>query len=80
MVPQNGDVLVSNRSATVEHDVSVVPNPAEMVCPTHDSAVAKAHELAKARGVDVWLTEDHTHFLKLCSYREVGQAAGEGRR
>ena len=69
MLPQVGDILVSNRSATTDHDVSIVPNRAERVYPNHATAVAKAHELAKARQVDVWLTEDHTHFLKLGSYR-----------
>ena len=69
MVPQNGDVLVSNRTATVEHEISIVPDRPDLVCRNHNTAVAKAHELGRARQVDVWLTEDHTHFLKLASYR-----------
>jgi hypothetical protein len=70
MVPRPGDVLVSNSTATLEHDVSIVPSGAEIVCPTHDTALARAHELAKDRHVDVWLTEDHTHFMKVASYRD----------
>jgi hypothetical protein len=69
MTPQNGDVLVSNPTATIAHDVSIVPAAPAIVCPNHDTAVAKACELAKERGVDAWLTEDHTHFLKIASYR-----------
>ena len=69
MLPQPGDILVSNRSATTDHDVSIVPRRAHWVYPNHSAAVAEAHELAKARQADVWLTEDHTHFLKLASYR-----------
>jgi hypothetical protein len=76
MLPQAGDILVSNRSATTDHDVSIVPNRAERVYPNHKAAVARAHELAQARQVDVWLTADHTHFLKLGSYRREAVRAG----
>lgn len=69
MIPQAGDILVSNPTATVEHEVSIVPAPPYVMCPNHDSAVAKARELARDRHVDAWLTEDHTHFLKIASYR-----------
>jgi hypothetical protein len=69
MAPRPGDVLVSNSTATLAHDVSIVPAPADIVCPTHDTAIARAHELARDRQVDVWLTEDHTHFMKIASYR-----------
>jgi hypothetical protein len=69
MLPQVGDILVSNRSATTDHDVSIVSDRAAHVYPNHATAVARAHELAEARQVDVWLTEDHTHFLKLGSYK-----------
>lgn len=70
MTPQNGDVLVSNPTATIAHDVSIVPAPPDIECRNHDAAVAKACELAKERGVDVWLTGDHIHFLKIASYRK----------
>jgi hypothetical protein len=69
MVPEHGDILVSNPTATVEHVISIVPEPAEIVCPSHDVALARAREIAKDRQVDVWLTEDHTHFMKIASYR-----------
>jgi hypothetical protein len=69
MWPKPGDVLVSNARATVEHDICVVPAPAHIVCPNHDTAVKRAHELARERQVDLWLTEDQTHFLRLASYR-----------
>jgi hypothetical protein len=70
--PQVGDVLVSNPTATLDHDLSIVPNTPHVICPTHDVAVARGHELARDLGVDVWLTEDHTHFIKLGSYRDGG--------
>ena len=69
MCPQPGDILVSSLSARTDHEVSVVPSPATLVFSTYNIAVAKAQELARQGHVDLWLTEDHTHFLKLDSYR-----------
>jgi hypothetical protein len=40
-----------------------------MTLPTHDAAVATACELARRDHVDAWLTEDHTHYLKIASHR-----------
>ena len=77
MIPQAGDVLVSNPTATVEYEVSIVPAVPDIVCPNHDVAVVRARELARERHVDAWLTEDHTHFLKIASYREENGRAGD---
>jgi hypothetical protein len=68
-IPKAGDVLVSTPTATIEYYVSVVADPTEITCLNHDAAVAKALELARDRLVDAWLTEDHTHFLRIASYR-----------
>jgi len=68
-LPETGDVVVSNPSATVDYEVSIVPNRSRMSA-RHDVAVAKGQELAERLGVDLWLTQDHTHFLRLASYRE----------
>jgi hypothetical protein len=68
-LPQPGDVLVSNPTATLEHVIGIVPNPPHLVCPTHDTAVAQALELAERLHVDAWLTEDHRNFLRLASHR-----------
>jgi hypothetical protein len=67
---RTGDVLVSRIAACIEHEVSIVPGPAEVVCPTHDTAVSTAREMAQQRHVDAWLTEDHLHLVKLGSYRQ----------
>jgi hypothetical protein len=69
MHPESGDVLVSSRPARVEHDISIVPRSAHLTCPTYDSALARARELAKRLAVDAWLTEDFTHFLQIASFR-----------
>jgi hypothetical protein len=69
-IPQAGDVLVSKATATVVHVVSIVSGHSEdMTLPTHDTAVATACELARRDHVDAWLTEDHTHYLKIASHR-----------
>jgi hypothetical protein len=75
MTPRDGDVLVSNSTAAVEHRVSIVADSTVETCKNdHDVALTKARELAKDRHVDVWRTEDHTHFLKVAFYRR-----GDGR-
>jgi hypothetical protein len=74
MDPQPGDVLVSNELATTDYFVSIVPTPSRF-CGTHDEAIAKACELAEHLRVDVWLTEDRTHFKQVASYRPEGRAA-----
>jgi hypothetical protein len=69
IVPADGDILVSNPTATLEHEIAIVPAPPHMVCATHDEAVTWAKRLARERQVDAWLTEDLTHFLRIGSYR-----------
>ena len=66
---RTGDVLVSRITACVEHEVSIVPGPAEVVCPNHDAAVRTAQAMARQRHVDAWLTADHLHVVKIGSYR-----------
>jgi hypothetical protein len=70
---QSGDVLVSHSTAVREHDISIVPNAPHANCPTHDVAVREARSEADAMGVDAWLTEDHTHVVKISSHREPGK-------
>lgn len=70
MRPREGDVLVSRMPARVEHEVSVVPRGPECVCPNHNAAIERARKLARERHVDVWLTEDSIHVLKIASFRE----------
>lgn len=68
-LPQDGDVLVSHPTATVEHDICIVPRSPHITCPSHDSAVAEGRELAEQLRVDAWLTEDHSHFLRIAAFR-----------
>ena len=66
---QSGDVLVSHPTAVREHEISIVPNAPHATSPTHDAAVTDARSAAAAIGVDAWLTEDHTHVVKIASHR-----------
>jgi hypothetical protein len=68
-LPRPGDILISNPSATVEHDISIVPEPPHVTCPNQTQAVTRARELARERQVDVWLTEDYRHFMKIITNR-----------
>jgi hypothetical protein len=71
MTPMPGDVLVSNPTATVEYDVSIVGGPMESAGAHYTTAVALAKTLAAERRVDAWLTEDHTHFLQIAFCRDT---------
>jgi hypothetical protein len=66
---QSGDVLVSHSTAVREHDISIVPDAPHANAPTHDVAIRDARSEADAKGVDAWLTEDHTHVVKISSHR-----------
>jgi len=64
-----GDVLVSHATAVREHEISVIPNAPHALSPTHDAAVSDGRSAADAMGVDAWLTEDHTHVVKIAANR-----------
>jgi len=64
-----GDVLVSHPTAVREHDISVIPNAPHAIAATHDKAVSDGRAEADGLGVDAWLTEDHTHVVKIASHR-----------
>jgi len=64
-----GDVLVSHPTAVREHEISIIPNAPHETPPTHDAAIREGRSEADAMGVDAWLTEDHTHVVKIASNR-----------
>lgn len=66
--PRPGDVVVSRKSALTEHDVSIVAHPAR-AAGRRDDAIAIGCELAEQLRVDAWVTEDHTHFIRLSPHR-----------
>jgi len=72
-----GDVLVSHATAVREHEISVIPNAPHATSPTHDAAVGEGRLEADAKGVDAWLTEDHTHVVKIAANRAPDNAPGK---
>jgi hypothetical protein len=66
---KEGDVLVSHPTAVREYEISVIPNPPHAMSPTQDEAVTDGRSEADVLGVDAWLTEDHTHVVKIASHR-----------
>ena len=64
-----GDILVSHATAVREHEISVIPKAPHAISPTHDAAVSDGRSEADRMGVDAWLTEDHTHVVKIAANR-----------
>jgi hypothetical protein len=72
--PQDGDILVSKPTASVEHQICIIPRPPHITCANHDRAVARGHQLAEQLNVDLWLTEDNRHFMRLATYRRTADS------
>ena len=70
LVPQDGDVIVARASATGQYSVAIVPEKPHLACERRSRAVEGARLLARDRGVDAWLTEDLTHFMRLVRFRD----------
>ena len=76
---KDGDVLVSQPTAVRELEISIVPDAPHTTAPSHDVAVADGCVQAEALGVEAWLTQDHTHAVKIASHRaddEEGDGPG----
>lgn len=52
------------------HDVVIVSH-GDVTHARHDLAISVGREAAQQLGVDLWMTDDHTHFLRLATYREA---------
>ena len=70
LAPQAGDVLVSERTARADvFAISIVPTDSDITVTRHSAAIERVQELARARRVDGWYTCDHTHYVRVASYR-----------
>ena len=67
--PEPGDLLVSPATATREFLVTIVPTSDVVLRGVANSAVTTGLDLAQQLEVDLWLTEDHIHFLRLATFR-----------
>ena len=67
--PEPGDLLVSRTTATTEYLVVIIPTCDCVLRGLANSVVVAGLDLAQELGVDLWLTEDHIHFLRLAAFR-----------
>jgi hypothetical protein len=69
--PRAGDVLASGRTARADiHAISIVPAEARTIVVRYPEAIERVRELARGMRVDGWYTSDHTHYVRVATYRE----------
>lgn len=68
--PVHGDVVIARRSASTVYELSVIPGPPQLEEETYSAAVTRARNLAERQKVDVWYSDDHTHFTCISRCRE----------
>jgi hypothetical protein len=72
--PRDGDVLASGRSARTDiHEISIVPAEGHTIVARYAEAIEKVQELARGLRVDGWYTSDQTHYVRVVSYRSLGE-------
>jgi hypothetical protein len=65
-----GDVLVSRPTARADvYEISVVPSLARLSDVRYEDGRETGRQLARRLAVDAWFTSDHTHFLRIATYR-----------
>jgi hypothetical protein len=70
LAPQAGDILVSERTARADvFEIGIIPTDSDIILTRHSAAIERVQELASARRVDGWYTCDHTHYVRVASYR-----------
>ena len=68
---KSGDVLVSRPTARADvYDISVVPALARMTDLRYEDGKEAGRQLARRLGVDGWFTCDHTHFMRIATFRK----------
>jgi hypothetical protein len=66
----SGDVLVSRPTARADvYDISVAGGATHISNAGYEDGLAAGRQLARGLAVDGWFTSDHTHFLRIASYR-----------
>ena len=65
-----GDVLVSRSTARADvYDISVAPAAAHMGKTRYQDAIDAGRLLARGLAVDGWFSCDHTHYVRIATYR-----------
>lgn len=69
--PEPGDLLVTRPTASAEYELTTLPNSESLMHGRCARAITVGLDLAQQLGVDLWLTEDHIHFLRLAAHRSA---------
>lgn len=75
--PESGDLLVARPTASNEYELMIVPSSESVMHGRYGRAIILGLELSQERGVDLWLTEDHIHYVRLAAHRSAPPASGE---
>jgi len=75
--PESGDLLVARPTASKEYDLTIVPTSKVVIRDRFGRAIAAGLDLAQELSVDLWLTEDHIHYLRLAAHRGSRTHSGE---
>jgi hypothetical protein len=74
MRPEHGDIVISRPGRSLKpYALSVVPGPAQILCPTYDEALGRARSFAARERVDVWVAEDEYDFALVARHRVAVQ-------
>lgn len=60
------------------YELCVLPGPPQLTAETYASAVTRARDVAEREKVDVWYSDDHTHFTCISRCREGEAGTGPG--
>jgi hypothetical protein len=72
MKPEHGDIVINRLGRSLMlYTLSVMPGPAQIVCPNYDEALGRARYFAARDRVDVWVAEDE-HDIALIARHRVG--------
>jgi len=74
MRPEHGDIVISRLGRPLmPYALSVLPGPAQILCPTYDEAVRRARYFAARELVDVWVAEDEHDIVLVARHRVAVQ-------
>jgi hypothetical protein len=74
MRPEHGDIVISRLGRSLmQYTLSVMPGPAQILCPNYDEALGRARHFAARDRVDVWVAEDEHDVALVARHRVAVQ-------
>jgi hypothetical protein len=74
--PEPGDLLVARPTASLEYELTRLPDSESVMRGRCARTITVGLQMAQSLCVDLWLTEDYIHFLRLAANRGLRPAAG----